>query len=366
MRLDQTSSDSQISPIEDTDTATLMAPLSDQLDNDDTTGNHDDCDTKMFEQSGVFITDDDITIDIATTTGLRKTGFSANLYGDDPIVTATPNGTTKAANTKIPRSPMPMRRKSVDNSNATTANDRAIISGGGTLMSRKTPVYRSVRKPTAAATKAKDSMGNHKDATGKDANQTWSGRGTKKRPSLATDTFQQPPPPSVNGNNTASPLNRSSPNRASTQNLYDKNGRRIKSTNTSPNKTACTSPLAQQILVAAGTAKNDSQMLEKMKQLLSKYTKKSGNTTAGAEREFDDFTTAWVNSNGTLDRAVENNYNTASSSPTKHHSKRSSAASSIESSQSRDNANGAVVLSPRRDRGMSKIPAPIRQNTELY
>lgn len=356
VRLDQTSSDSQISPIEDTDTATLMAPLSDHLDND-TTANHDhDCETKTFEQSGVFITDDDITIDIATTTGLRKTGFSANLYGDDPI---SPIATTKVANTKIPRSPMPTRRNSVDNSNATTANDRAIISGGGTLMSRKTPVYRSVRKPTAAT--PKDSMGNHATA-GKDANQTWSGRGTKKRPILATDTFQQPS--SVNGNTTGSPLNRSSPIRASTQSLYDQNGRRIKSTNTSPNKTACTSPLAQQILVAAGTAKNDSQMLEKMKQLLSKYTKKSGNTTTGAEQEFDDFTAAWVNSNGT----VVNNYNTASSSPTKVHSKRSSAASSIESLQSRDNLNGGggVMLSPRRDRGMSKIPAPIRQNTELY
>ncbi|TMW44618.1 hypothetical protein DOY81_010302, partial [Sarcophaga bullata] len=34
-----------------------------------------------FEQSGVFITDDEITVDIATNTGLRKTGFSNKIFG---------------------------------------------------------------------------------------------------------------------------------------------------------------------------------------------------------------------------------------------------------------------------------------------
>lgn len=295
--------------------------------------NKDDNNTS-FEQSGIFITEDDITVDIATTTGLRKTGFSANLYGDDgvPIKPLT--------DSKIPRSPVPPRRKSIDNgTNASESNT------GLPIMSRKTQVYRSVRKP--AATKESTV----KDAGSKDIN-TWSGRTNKKRPTFGSDTFQAPP------SSASPPFNRSSAIRAS-QTLYDKNGRRIKSTTTSPTKT-CTSPLAQQILEAAGTAKNDTQILEKMKTLLSRYT--NGKSVDQTDKEFDDFTTAWVNSNGTLDRVTN-----CGASPVKMQSKRSSAASSIDSCHSRDSsAVPAAVLSPRRDRGMSRIPAPIRQNTELY
>lgn len=275
-------------------------------------------------------------MDIATTTGLRKTGFSANLYGDDdgvPLKSIT--------DSKIPRSPLPLRRKSIDNgSNGTESNT------GHPIMSRKTPVYRSVRKPATA----KEST--VKGAGSKDIN-TWSGRTNKKRPTFGSDTFQAPP-------SSASPsFNRNSAIRAS-QTLYDKNGRRIvKSTTTSPTKTS-TSPLAQQILEAAGTAKNDTQILEKMKTLLSRYT--NGKSVDQVDKEFDDFTAAWVNSNGTLDRVIN-----CGASPVKMQSKRSSAASSIDSCHSRDSsAVPSAVLSPRRDRGMSRIPAPIRQNTELY
>lgn len=332
VRLEQTSSDSQMSPTDEPNTLTEQtASTPDTVD----TGS-DEQQSKLFEQSGVYITDDDITIDIATTTGLRKTDFSSNLYGDDGLPVKQQTVTSK-----IPRSPMPTRRKSFDNSTSTVSDKSA------TPISRKVPVYRSVRKPTSTATTTKDNP--------KDMN-TWNGRSnTKKRPSLGADTFQNPSATTTNGN---SSLNRNSPVRSS-QTIYDKNGRRIKSTNSSPTKTA-TSPLAQQILEAAGNAKNDTQILEKMKQLLSKYTKSKSDDQNN--RDFDDFTTAWVNSNGKLDRASAS----FSPSPTKMQSKRSSAASSIESAHSRDTNNIPIISSPRRDRGLSKIPAPIRQNTELY
>lgn len=298
---------------------------------------------KSFEQSGIFITDDEITMDIATTTGLRKTGFSSNLYDGAPI-------RPLVGDSRIPRSPLPERRKSID---ATVSSTTTVSSN---LPARKNPVYRSVRKPTTTSPSVPP-------PANKDVN-TWAGRTTtKKRPTLGSDTFQTP---STN-------LSRNSTGRASS---YDKNGRRIVSASatTSPTKSAATtSPLAQQILEAAGTAKNDTQMLEKMKSLLSRYTGgKGGEQQQQQQAEskmgttgYDDFTTAWVNSNGTLDRVI----NSAGSSPVKHHSsKRSSAASSIDSCHSRDSAAIAqIVLQPRREiKGMSRIPAPIRQNTELY
>lgn len=297
---------------------------------------------KTFEQSGIFITEDDITVDIANTTGLRKTGYSANLYGDDgvPLKPLT--------DSKIPRSPAPVRRRrSIDNVSTESTKD--------TSLSRKTPVYRSVRKPTANVA----TTGTKKEIPTKDVN-TWSGRTAKKRPTIGTDTFSSNGV-TTNGNNSSPSFNRNSSIRGS-QTLYDKNGRRLpKSTtasaNTSPTKpTVATSPLAQQLLEAAGSAKNDTQILEKMKTLLSKYTKNK--TDEGNTKDYDDFTTAWVNSNGTLDRVTN-----CSTSPVKMQSKRSSAASSIDSVHSKDIT---AVLSPRRDRGLSRIPAPIRQNTELY
>lgn len=325
-RHEQTSSDSQLTPTDD-----LISVKADTNESSpDTFDAAHEPPSKTFEQSGVFITEDDITIDIATTTGLRKTGFSANLYGDD--------GTPKPVTTKIPRSPMLIRRKSDVCSE--------IVTGLPVNSMRKSPVYRSVRKPTAPK-EVTPVAPPSKITSPKNVN-TWNGRSTNKtRPSLGTDTFQTP---SQN-----SSFNRNSSSRSS-QNLYDKNGRRIKSTNSSPTKTT-TSPLAQQILEAAGNAKNDSQMLEKMKALLSKYTKTSPN---GKDYDEDDFTTAWVNSNGKLDRATTN----SSPSPTKIQSKRSSAASSIDSNNSKETS--VAIVASRRDRGMSRIPAPIRQNTELY
>lgn len=358
MRLDQTSSDSQCSPTEElsskeTELIETSPSPSDTLDAPPIEIE------KPFEQAGVFITDDDITINVSTTTGLRKTGFSDNLYDD---------GTPRKGLSKIPRSPM-TRRKSVDN--CSIVSDTPATTGLP-IMSRKMPVYRSVRKPAVGKESTNSIVTNVKQDIG-----TWSGRATtKKRPSLGADTFQLLSNNNNNNNGSTTNLNqktlfqRNSDARAS-QCQYDQNGRRIKSasTATSPAKQS-TSPLAQQILEAAESAKNDSQMLEKMKLLLSKYTTKSNKSTASPTRgrstatpspaknkdEYEDFTTAWVNSNGSLDRTSN------CCTPVKAHSKRSSAASSIESTSY--GKDGTVTA--RRDRGTSRIPAPIRQNTELY
>ncbi|EDW30732.1 GL13342 [Drosophila persimilis] len=320
-RLDQTSSDSQISPTEEPP----EKAATDILEEEDLNGQELDADADVdveqdysvcdgpqslpailrlpkmadkFEQSGVFITDDEITVDMA------KSPHSPKLEMQQ----------SPALLSKIPRSPLAQRRRSIDNS--------------------------------------------------------------------------------------TSPFERSGKGRSS-QILYDSNGRRVRggctsSLTTSPVKNHASSPLAQQLLEAASSAKNDAQILEKMKTLLSRYAA-SNQTSSGTvvvagagagagavagvgavktssngkkTPVYEDFTTAWVHSNGNLERSE------SCSPPAKARSKRSSAASSCESNHSTTVAGvgsgagaGAVaasVVSPRRERGMSKIPAPVRHHTELY
>lgn len=375
MRLDQTSSDSQCSPTDELSSKTtdLMETVdSSPADTPDAT-QPIESDPKSFEQAGISVNfaDDEITVDVSNTTGLRKTGFSDNLYSDDLTI-------AKKSLSKIPRSPM-TRRKSVDSCSILNDNDN---NTGLPVIARKMPVYRSVRKtsPSKPASETVNIPKGSNNAAQKQDIGTWNGRsGTpKRRPSLGSESFQ-----SLSNKNSGSSTNlspksfqRNSDTRTS-RCQYDQNGRRIvKSTNTSPVKqnSSSSSPLAQQILEAAESAKNDSQMLEKMKLLLSKYTvnSKSNNKSSGSSNrsrstatpspiknkdEFEDFTTAWVNSNGSLDRAS----NCCASN--KGHSKRSSAASSCDSTAYN---KSEILISNRRERGVSRIPAPIRQNTELY
>ncbi|KAL7744173.1 hypothetical protein ACLKA6_009148 [Drosophila palustris] len=315
-------------------------------------------DHNKFEQSGVFITDDEITV---TTESVQPTGNKVS----GQVANGTPAGS------KIPRSPLVQRRRrsSIDNSTCGggggSLQDLSTRSGSLAL-SRKQPVYRSL--PLV-----------------RDVTNTWSGRSAatavpgKKRPTINTETFA-PPAAATSGSGSAStspsPFDRSVKTRSS-QILYDSNGRRVRgcttsSLTTSPVKNHASSPLAQQLLEAASSAKNDAQILEKMKTLLSRYA--AGNqqrerpaapsASPGNGKKtpvvYEDFTTAWVHTNGNPERSE------SCSPPAKARSKRSSAASSCGSNHSAAGASASTVISPRRERGMSKIPAPVRHHTELY
>lgn len=401
-RLDQTSSDSQISPSDEpAEKATTDILEEEDLNGQDREEDQEDysvCDgpqslpailsgahklSDKFEQSGVFITDDEITVDIAKT----EDQSVANTMGNP-----TPNLS------KIPRSPLAQRRRrSIDNSTCGGAGgslqDLSSRSGlPAPAFSRKQPVYRSVRtRNSTGATATPVAPPRSRQATQlpmvRDVTNTWSGRTTgapKRRPPCTADTFVAP----TNGTGPAGSFERNGKGRSS-QILYDSNGRRVRSgapgctssLTTSPVKNHASSPLAQQLLEAASSAKNDAQILEKMKSLLSRYAagnqiKAGVGATATAANKinsngkktpvYEDFTTAWVHSNGNLERSE------SCSPPAKARSKRSSAASSCESNNSNAGAGSgaaagsASVVSPRRERGMSKIPAPVRHHTELY
>lgn len=293
------------------------------------------------------MSDDEITVDIAATTGLKKTGFSEVLYDDTvPIIGA------KKSVTKIPQSPLLQRRNSMEqlSSTITHRND-----DNSSL--RKIPAYRSIRKsqPIRDRSTSKENTWNGRSSASPTNN-------TKKRPSITTDTFQQP------GKTTSSPLARNTPTRTSQQMDARNRSRRATSSsvNTSPIKTVnnnhLQSPLAQQLLEAAGKAKNDAQILGKIKQILNSYASK--NKVNG---EFEDFTTTWVNNNGNLEApVVEGNNNNGS--PIKSLSKRSSTVSSSDSNPTTNSSRELpAVVSPRRnDKGLSRIPGPVRSNTGLY
>lgn len=341
--LDQNSSDSQVTPtdensskVNDEDITTISDEVTARSDDIDKIGDlHDTTDSAEtpetnFARSGVFITDEEITIDIAGSTGLRKTGFSENLFDSN----ASPASKAPPAS-KIPMSPTPSRRKSADT--PTAASEKT------SSLNRKIPTYRSVRTKINPSNEQKDN--------------TWSGRTTKQRQSLAADTFD------TKGSST---LSRNSPGRSSST-LYDKNGRRNKpvsnSVNTSPSKTGPVSTLAQQLMEAATAAENDSQMIEKVRKLLSKYSNSQQSSTEGNGSEYDDFTTAWVKNNGIVDSNV-------TSSPSKAQSKKGSSLSTTSEGARIQDFNVLPlesVISPRKgDKGASKIPAPVRSNTGLY
>lgn len=304
-----------------------------------------------FAKCGISMNDDEISVDIASATGLRKTGFSEVLYEDNPIIAA------RKAASKIPKSPMLTRRKSMDNCSTIPATNE------GTNSLRKIPAYRSVRKSQQQQqTPQKEKIPSKEN--------TWNGRSSvsptnqnKKRPALTADTFKSP-------TRTAS-LTRNTPTRSSQQldgRTRQRSSTRASSVNTSPNKSNSInnnlqSQLAQQLLDAAGKAKNDAQILGKIKQILNDYASK--NKVNG---EFDDFTTTWVNNNGSLDTTDAVNMNN-NGSPIKSQSKRSSSVSTSSDSNPTISAREmpTMVVSPRRvDKGLSRIPAPIRSNTGLY
>ncbi|XP_034939812.1 GAS2-like protein pickled eggs isoform X2 [Chelonus insularis] len=138
---------------------------------------------------------------------------------------------------------------------------------------------------------------------------TWNGRQSRQRPGLSSDTFVNPsssPTMNGNGNVNASPTSFSRKNFAR-QSLsksrineiqYDRNGRRIKPTNSvslqsSPTKVA--NPLLEQILQKVGHLQDEKQVVQKLQDLLRDYHSHANEGEPNLE-----FTRAWIDGNGTV------------------------------------------------------------------
>ncbi|XP_058061690.1 GAS2-like protein pickled eggs [Anopheles bellator] len=409
--LDTTASDSQTTPTEDESSNKTndeddreLTPISDELVAVDggaaDRARHDsltlDCtdglarngggpaETGAFESYGVYVNDDEITVDIANATGLRKTGFSDKIM-DRPITASGgllgAGGAGTGPGSRIPRSPVaPRRKESAESTTSTpTVTDELTVCGGGggvvvgpgslSQQQRKQSTVKSgVRKPNAPAGHTTE------QATGTN---TWSGRPTKKRSSLTTQTFTgkvAAPPASA-------PFTRNSPVRASlgaerSPSVMTGGRRSLRANGTSNSASANTSPskgctgsdpvamLVMQIKETLDSGSDNSQIVERVRRLVSQSSGETNSEFAA------DFTTAWVHSNGNLDRAKV--IGGTEGSPLKSQgslSKRASTLSSASDSTQATNCRGDLssVVSPRRlDKGLSKIPAPMRSNTGLY
>lgn len=284
-----------------------------------------------FSKCGIVMNEDEISVDIASATGLRKTSFSEVLYEDNPIPAAK-----KAEESRIMKIPMLLRRKSFDNFNIMINNDPEAF--------KRISSYRSPQKlqQQIVSMPLKEN--------------TWSSIQTnysKKRPPITSDTYKFP--------SRSTSLTRNTPlDQESTKIRQITKSRASASVNTSPNKTnTLQSPLAQQLLEAAGEARNDAQILGKVKQILNNYALKNNINV-----EVDDFTTTWVNNNGNLNRKNDEQHSEGESQ-LKPLSKISSTISS--SMDSNPTISSIPVTSTRGiEKMMSRIPTPVRSNTGLY
>ncbi|KFB35452.1 AGAP003901-PA-like protein [Anopheles sinensis] len=331
-----------------------------------------------FESYGVYVNDDEITVDIANATGLRKTGFSDRIL-DRTSTLATPTAGLGAGaggvaaggtgGTRIPRSPVaPRRKESAESGTSSVTTGHSTVTDelpvGGQLRPKVSTGKSGIgRKPSAPAGPIE---------AAKETN-TWSGRTSKKRPSLTQQTFSPAngkaasPAPSGGGGGWARTLTgRRQMKPASANN----------SANTSPSKSATggvadpVALLVQQIKETLDSGTNDTQIVERMRRLVSQTSVPDEGTTQPSL--VDDFTTAWVHSNGNLDRSkVILAAGDRQGSPAKPHSstlsKRASTLSNTSDGTQSNCRDLASVVSPRRlDKGLSKIPAPVRANTGLY
>lgn len=216
--------------------------------------------------------------------------------------------TKKKSPSRIPRSPM-ARRRSIDTSSPSGQSPIPSTTTGLPVFSRKMPVYRSVRKTTP------------------------------------TDT----------GRTTQKPIQKQSSADEMDSLKFSGNKKSI-AKNPSPKKVAAT-PLAQQILEVAESAQDDAQMLEKMKQLLNKYKTESGGGGSKGNSP-----------NRKMSMEMdENRYNSmvyGQEMTREQNTLRKTRSNSTISS--RDNLAFGNIITDRPVRGQTRIPAPIRQNTELY
>ncbi|XP_059054765.1 GAS2-like protein pickled eggs [Achroia grisella] len=247
---------------------------------------------------------DDIYVSRAT--GLRKTDYSDTFYGgkktssiEDKSNRASPERIITESNNSPSQNLKPTRE----------AADVAVRSVKGRQATRipHSPVRN--RTPTRANTPSPKHTPNPVQTSPKlapklppSSRNTWSGRTapnqakTKSRPTIGADTFDNP-----NKSPKAKPkvtqteaFKRNSPLRASSATLR------------SPPNSKSLSPLLEHILKSTETAKDDATILKKMKEIIRTYSQgeESLSRTSSKDSDYADFTSAWVMSDGKLERST--------------------------------------------------------------
>ncbi|KPI98950.1 GAS2-like protein 1, partial [Papilio xuthus] len=246
---------------------------------------------------------------VSLTTGLRKTDFSDTFYGgasrktssvDDKSNRASPECIISTESNDSPSKSLRPNRE-VSESPTKTIRSRQASRIPHSPVRTKTPSRGNTPSPKHTASPVQTSP-KLKPKLPPTARNTWSGRTaptqtkTKTRPTIGADTFDNP-----NKSPKAKPkvgqteaFKRNSPLRASSATLR------------SPPHQKQLSPLLEQILRSAETAKDDATVLEKMKEIIRTYSKgeDSLSRTSSKDSDYADFTSAWVMSDGKLERST--------------------------------------------------------------
>ncbi|KAM3957858.1 GAS2-like protein pickled eggs [Aphomia sociella] len=245
---------------------------------------------------------------VSLNTGLRKTDYSDTFYGgrktssiEDKSNRGSPERIVVTESNNSPS-------KSLRPSRGATESPSKTIKGRQASRIPHSPVR--TRTPSRANTPSPKHTANAVQTSPKlapklppTARNTWSGRTapnqvkSKARPTIGADTFDNPnkspkAKPKIMPQSEA--FKRNSPLRASSATLR------------SPPNSKPLSPLLEQILRSTETAKDDATVLEKMKEIIRTYSKgdDSLSRTSSKDSDYADFTSAWVMSDGKLERST--------------------------------------------------------------
>lgn len=242
---------------------------------------------------------------VSLSTGLRKTDFSDTFYGGrkpSSIDSKSNRGSPDRVVLECNDSPS----KSLRPSRETIESPKTVRCRQGSRIPHS-PVRN--RTPSRGNTPSPRHTSNNVQTSPKLApklpptsRNTWAGRTgptqskVKSRPTLGADTFENPnkSPKAKLKAAAAEAFKRNSPLRASSGTLR------------SPSHQKALSPLLEQILRSAETAKDDTAVLEKMKEIIRTYSKgdDSLSRTSSKDSDYADFTSAWVMSDGKLERST--------------------------------------------------------------
>ncbi|OWR54834.1 hypothetical protein KGM_207130 [Danaus plexippus plexippus] len=242
---------------------------------------------------------------VSLNTGLRKTDFSDTFYGsrknssEDKSNRASPECIVVHENNDSPSKSLRPTRESTQ-SPAKAIRNRPASRIPHSPVRNRTPSRGNTPSPKHIANpQSSPKLAPKLPPTSRN---TWGGRSApnqakaKTRPTVGADTFENP-----NKSPKAKPkapqneaFKRNSPLRASSATLR------------SPTHQKALSPLLEQILRSAESAKDDASVLEKMKEIIRSYSKgeDSISRTSSKDSDYADFTSAWVMSDGKLERST--------------------------------------------------------------
>lgn len=260
---------------------------------------------RLDQDDGCHMERTNETVDhVSLNTGLRKTYYSGTLYGaKKPAVQEMPVRTSPE---RVIQENNDSPSKSLRN--ATTVSPKSTIRNRSASRIPHSPVRN--RTPTRANTPSPKHTASSMQTSPKmvpklppTTNNTWNGRSapnqarSKVRPSIATDTFENP--------NKSSKAKTNSVTQPQSQ-AFQRNSQLRASSATLRSPTKHKIPLLEQIFTETKTAKDEATVVEKVKQILKAYYKTDDSLSRSSSKDssYDDFISDWVMSNGKLERSA--------------------------------------------------------------